>query len=200
MNILLINGGQKFGHSAGQLNRTLHDIALAHLATLGHQVKETQIEEGYDINEEIEKFIWADTIIYQMPGWWMMMPWKVKKYMDEVYTYGHGKLYENDGRTCHDPSKQYGSGGLLQGKQYMIAPPISNSFFRLGSVAASGTAPLPYNMTETASKIPPDTTNGIICETPVMRCWRVFFNICTSSFIVILLSAAWPVTELMLQP
>ena len=55
MNILLINGGQKFGHSAGQLNRTLHDIALAHLATLGHQVKETQIEEGYDINEEIEK-------------------------------------------------------------------------------------------------------------------------------------------------
>ena len=54
MNILLINGGQKFGHSAGQLNRTLHDIALAHLATLGHQVKETQIEEGYDINEEIE--------------------------------------------------------------------------------------------------------------------------------------------------
>lgn len=121
MNILLINGGQKFGHSAGQLNRTLHDIALAHLATLGHQVKETQIEEGYDINEEIEKFIWADTIIYQMPGWWMMMPWKVKKYMDEVYTYGHGKLYENDGRTRHDPSKQYGSGGLLQGKQYMIS-------------------------------------------------------------------------------
>lgn len=56
-----------------------------------------------------------------VPGWWMMMPWKVKKYMDEVYTYGHGKLYENDGRTRHDPSKQYGSGGLLQGKQYMIS-------------------------------------------------------------------------------
>ncbi|TBL27362.1 NADPH quinone reductase MdaB, partial [Klebsiella oxytoca] len=68
---------------------------------------------------EIEKFIWADTIIYQMPGWCMMMPWKVKKYMDEVYTYGHGKLYENDGRTRHDPRKHYGSGGLLQGKQYM---------------------------------------------------------------------------------
>ena len=41
--------------------------------------------------------------------------------MDEVYTYGHGKLYENDGRTRHDPSKQYGSRGLLQGKQYMIS-------------------------------------------------------------------------------
>ncbi len=34
------------------------------------------------------------------------------------------------------------------------------SFFRLGSVAASGTAPLPYNMTETASRIPPETTKG----------------------------------------
>ncbi|MCK9782882.1 MULTISPECIES: NAD(P)H-dependent oxidoreductase [Enterobacterales] len=121
MNILLINGGQNFGHSAGRLNRTLHDIASEHLVTLGHSVKETQIEEGYDIEEEIEKFLWADTIVYQMPGWWMMMPWKVKKYMDDVYTLGHGKLYENDGRTRRDPKKQYGTGGLLQGKQYMIS-------------------------------------------------------------------------------
>ncbi|EEG86243.1 modulator of drug activity B-like family protein [Proteus penneri ATCC 35198] len=56
MNILLINGGQKFGHSAGQLNRTLHDVATEHLVTLGHGVKETQIEEGYDIDDEIENF------------------------------------------------------------------------------------------------------------------------------------------------
>lgn len=42
----LINGGQKFGHSAGQLNRTLHDIALAHLATLGHQVKKHKLKKA----------------------------------------------------------------------------------------------------------------------------------------------------------
>ncbi len=51
-----------------------------------------------------------------MSGWWMMMPWMVKKYMDDVYTLGHGHLYANDGRTRQNPSKQYGTGGLLNGK------------------------------------------------------------------------------------
>lgn len=121
MNILLINGGQVFGHSAGQLNRTLHDIAAEHLTAYGHNIRETQVDEGYNIDEEINKFMWADAIVYQMPGWWMMMPWKVKKYMDDIYTTGHGKLYENDGRTRRDPKKQYGTGGLLQGKKYMLS-------------------------------------------------------------------------------
>lgn len=121
MNILLINGGQVFGHSAGQLNRTLHDIAAEHLTTSGHNIQETQVDEGYNIDGEINKFMWADVIVYQMPGWWMMMPWKVKKYMDDIYTTGHGKLYENDGRTRRDPKKQYGTGGLLQGKKYMLS-------------------------------------------------------------------------------
>lgn len=121
MNILLINGGQVFGHSAGQLNRTLHDIAAEHLTTSGHNIQETQVDEGYNIDEEINKFMWADVIVYQMPSWWMMMPWKVKKYMDDIYTTGHGKLYENDGRTRRDPKKQYGTGGLLQGKKYMLS-------------------------------------------------------------------------------
>ncbi|GAA0341254.1 NAD(P)H-dependent oxidoreductase [Morganella psychrotolerans] len=121
MNILLINGGQVFGHSSGQLNRTLHDIASAHLTASGHNIKETQVDEGYNTDEEINKFIWADVIVYQMPGWWMMMPWKVKKYMDDIYTAGHGELYENDGRTRRDPKKQYGTGGLLQGKKYMLS-------------------------------------------------------------------------------
>lgn len=38
-----------------------------------------------------------------------------------VYTAGKGKLWENDGRSRSDPSKKYGSGGLSQGKKYMIS-------------------------------------------------------------------------------
>ncbi|UNH43590.1 NAD(P)H-dependent oxidoreductase [Moellerella wisconsensis] len=121
MNILLINGGHQFGHSGGQLNRTLHEVACNQLAELGHTIKMTDIEHGYQVEEEVEKFLWAEAIIYQMPGWWMMMPWQVKKYMDEVYTAGHSKLYESDGRTRKDPSKQYGSGGLLQGRKYLLS-------------------------------------------------------------------------------
>lgn len=119
--ILLINGGHHFGHSGGKLNDTLHETACKHLASLGHDIQETQIKQGYDAHAEVKKILWAETVIYQMPGWWMMMPWQVKKYMDEVYTEGHGSLYESDGRTRSNPDKQYGTGGLLQGRQYMLS-------------------------------------------------------------------------------
>ncbi|TWI54964.1 modulator of drug activity B [Pseudomonas duriflava] len=121
MNILLINGGKAFAHSGGRYNDTLHTMAVGHLSELGHTVKETRIEDGYDVEAEVQKYLWADAIIYQMPGWWMGAPWTVKKYLDEVLTAGHGSLYANDGRTRSDPSKQYGSGGLLQGRRYMLS-------------------------------------------------------------------------------
>ena len=56
-----------------------------------------------------------------MPGWWMGAPWTVKQYLDEVFTAGHGSLYANDGRTRSDASQKCGSGGLIQGKQYMLS-------------------------------------------------------------------------------
>ncbi|VFS38584.1 modulator of drug activity B [Escherichia coli] len=51
----------------------------------------------------------------------MGAPWTVKKYIDDVFTEGHGTLYASDGRTRKDPSKKYGSGGLVQGKKYMLS-------------------------------------------------------------------------------
>ena len=41
--------------------------------------------------------------------------------MDDVFTEGHGSLYASDGRTRSDASKKYGSGGLVQGKKYMLS-------------------------------------------------------------------------------
>ncbi|MCW1936429.1 NAD(P)H-dependent oxidoreductase [Pseudomonas sp. MDMC_285] len=119
--ILLLNGGKAFAHSHGQYNTTLHDAALAFLDRAVFDVKTTFIDGGYDVEEEVQKFLWADVVIYQMPGWWMGAPWTVKKYLDEVFTAGHGSLYANDGRTRSDASQKYGSGGLIQGKQYMLS-------------------------------------------------------------------------------
>lgn len=119
--VLLLNGGKEFAHSEGRYNATLHDAALALLDRAGCDLRQTQISAGYDIAEEVEKFLWADLIIYQMPGWWMGAPWTVKKYMDEVFTAGHGSLYASDGRTRSDASQKYGSGGLIQGKQYLLS-------------------------------------------------------------------------------
>ncbi|MCO7264105.1 NAD(P)H-dependent oxidoreductase [Dickeya zeae] len=120
-NVLIINAGKAFGHSKGELNRTLTDVAATFLRDKGRQVRVTTVDEGYDIEQEVQNILWADTIIYQMPGWWMGAPWTLKKYIDDVFTAGHGSLYDSDGRTRADASKKYGSGGLLQGKHYLLS-------------------------------------------------------------------------------
>jgi len=111
MNILLLDGRKEFGHSHGELNHTLHKKAKEVLTALGHNVQETVINAGYDVEAEIEKFLWMDAV------WWMHEPWTVKKYIDEVLTAGHGKLYHSDGRHRVNPIEGYGTGGLLQGKK-----------------------------------------------------------------------------------
>ena len=120
-NILLVNGAKTFAHSNGQLNDTLTELAQEVLSGLGHHVQVTRAESDYDAKAEVKKYLWADTVIYQMPGWWMGAPWTVKKYMDDVFTEGHGSLYANDGRTRSDASKKYGSGGLISNKNYMLS-------------------------------------------------------------------------------
>ena len=121
MNILIIDAGINFAHSNGQLNHYLANFMKENLENIGHSVRMTELETGYDLYEEVEKILWADAVIYQQPAWWMGAPWQLKKYMDEVFTQGAGKLYANDGRTRSDASRKYGSGGLLQGKRYMIS-------------------------------------------------------------------------------
>ncbi|GEM_PF-4027 len=120
-NILIINGAKKFAHSNGQLNDTLTEVADGFLRDAGHDVKVVRTDGEYDIQAEVQNFLWADVVIWQMPGWWMGAPWTVKKYMDDVFTEGHGALYASDGRTRSDASKKYGSGGLIQGKKYMLS-------------------------------------------------------------------------------
>lgn len=120
-NILIINGAKSFLISKGELNNMFSTLAFDHLTRLGHNVLTTVVDSEYSIDEEIQKFANSDIIIYQMPAWWMGEPWTVKRYIDEVFTIGHGVLYANDGRSRSDASKKYGSGGLLNGKKYMLS-------------------------------------------------------------------------------
>lgn len=77
-NILIINGAKKFAHSNGQLNDTLTEVAESYLRDAGHDVKSVRAESEYDVKEEVQNFLWADVVIWQMPGWWMGAPWTVK--------------------------------------------------------------------------------------------------------------------------
>ena len=121
LNILIINGAKKFAHSNGELNDTLTILAQQVLVELGHTVQISRADSNYNIQQEIQKYIWADVVIYQMPGWWMGAPWTVKKYIDDIFTEGHGTLYVSDGRSRSDTSKKYGSGGLIHDKKYMLS-------------------------------------------------------------------------------
>lgn len=121
--ILVINGGKTFAHSGGRLNTTLTEWDSEFFTPEnGFELKITHVgEENYDANEEVEKFVWADVVIYHFPIWWMYLPFSLKGYFDKVLTAGHRKgLYYSDGRKASNPERNYGTGGLMQGTRYLV--------------------------------------------------------------------------------
>jgi len=130
MKILIINTHLNYpGWSEGRLNLTFMDAAKAFFTErrqpkLGvPTVVETFVERGYKPEEEVQKHATADLVILQTPVNWFGAPWIYKKYVDEVFNAGLTSkvLLEGDGRTRKDPSKQYGTGGKMQGRTFMIS-------------------------------------------------------------------------------
>ena len=123
-NVLIINAHQFYESiSTGSLNKTIAGVIQEEMEMRGYAVRQTEIEQGYDIEAEVHKHVWADLIILQSPVYWFGMPWIYKKYVDEVFMAGMflKSFLTGDGRTRDDPSKQYGSGGKMQGKKYMLS-------------------------------------------------------------------------------
>ena len=87
--VLLLTLHQKYdGIANGNLTRNLIYEARSFFAASGYEIKETVIEDGYDVSEELEKFKWADLFFVQSPVYWMGLPWLGKKYIDEVFSGG----------------------------------------------------------------------------------------------------------------
>lgn len=120
--IFIINGGQKFGHSGGKFNETIAKETLEFFKNNSNfEVKTTDINDDYDAAEEVDKFVWADVIVYHTPIWWFQLPHGFKKYIDVVFTEGHEKgIYHNDGRSASNPAINYGTGGMLHGRKYLL--------------------------------------------------------------------------------
>ena len=120
--IFIINGGQKFGHSGGRFNETISNETLNFFKNnTAFEIKTTNINDEYNPVAEVEKFVWADVIIYHTPIWWFQLPHGFKKYIDDVFTEGHDKgIYKSDGRTSENPTINYGTGGMLHGRKYML--------------------------------------------------------------------------------
>lgn len=120
--IFIINGGQKFGHSGGKFNETISQETLNFFQNnTAFEVKTTDINHEYNPAEEVEKFVWADVIIYHTPIWWFQLPHGFKQYIDVVFTEGHASgIYKSDGRSSENPAINYGTGGMLHGRKYML--------------------------------------------------------------------------------
>ncbi len=121
-NVLIINAHHKYPFSEGRLNGSLVQMADELLSARGHETRVVTIDEGWTVETELANHQWADVIILQTPVNWMGVPWTFKKYMDEVYTAGmDGALCEGDGRHREAPKKNYGAGGTLTGKKYLLS-------------------------------------------------------------------------------
>lgn len=110
MKFFVLNGHKYYPFAKGLLNATLFN-KIAEILSPHGEVMTTIIENGYDADEEIEKFKQTDFIIFQTPMNWFSVPWIFKKYIDEIYRYGE----------FYSGSEQYGRGGLLKGKKYMFS-------------------------------------------------------------------------------
>ncbi|TDX83224.1 NAD(P)H-dependent oxidoreductase [Epilithonimonas xixisoli] len=121
--VLLINTHLKYPNwSEGLLNDAFHQKAKEFFLFKGFEVLETKVEDGYDAEKEVGKHLEADFIILQTPINWFGAPWIYKKYVDEVFNAGlqDARFLSGDGRTREDLAKQYGTGGNMLGKKFMI--------------------------------------------------------------------------------
>lgn len=121
--VLLINTHLTYPNwTEGNLNNSFFQIAKDFFIKQSYEILETTVEDGYQAEEEEKKHLEADIIILQMPVNWFGAPWIYKKYIDEVFNSGlkNKTFLTGDGRSKDDPTKQYGTGGLLKGKKFMI--------------------------------------------------------------------------------
>ena len=120
-NIFIINGGQTFAHSGGSFNKTITNWTKEVLENEKFEIRISNVNDDFDAFEEAENFKWADIIVYHFPIWWFQVPNRLKFYIDEVFTAGHNNgIYKNDGRSRVNPAINYGTGGLMNGKQYFV--------------------------------------------------------------------------------
>lgn len=121
--VLLINAHLTYPNwTEGALNDAFYQEAKHFFTTQSYEILETVIENGYQPDEEEKKHLDADIVILQMPVNWFGAPWIYKKYVDEVFNSGlfSKKFLSGDGRTRQDATRQYGTGGNMQGKKFMI--------------------------------------------------------------------------------
>jgi len=112
MKTLVVTAGYSLFDAKGQLNSYLAYLTEKILTEKGHKIKISDTtKDTWDVDREVEKLLWAETIIYIMPIMWFNMPAPMVRWLDEVLLYGKTFLITDE----------YGEGGQVPANNFMIA-------------------------------------------------------------------------------
>ena len=111
MKILIVTAGYSIFDAKGHLNSFLAYLTEKNLSEKGHKVKISDVcKDTLDVNREVEKLLWAETIIYITPIMWFSMPAPMVNWLDKVL------LYEK----TFVITEKYGEGGQVPANSFMI--------------------------------------------------------------------------------
>lgn len=111
MNILIVTAGYSIFDAKGQLNGFLAHLTEKNLSEKNHKVKYSDVtKDTWDVDREVAKLLWAETIIYVMPIMWFNMPAPMVKWLDEVLLYEKTFII----------TEEYGEGGQIPADNFMI--------------------------------------------------------------------------------
>ncbi len=111
MKTLLVTAGYSIFDAKGQLNGFLSYLTETHLTKKGHEVKISDVtKDTWDVDREVAKLLWADTIIYIMPIMWFNMPAPLVKWLAQVLLYKKTFII----------TEEYGEGGQVPADKFMI--------------------------------------------------------------------------------
>lgn len=120
--VLILNGHQPFPSSRGALNAAMTSRIETFVTAQGHEAETVATAGAFNPDVEVDRLLAADVIVKQFPVNSMGPPWSFKRYLDEVFTAGmDGRLSKGDGRSRSDPKRNYGSGGLMAPRAYMLS-------------------------------------------------------------------------------
>ena len=111
MKILLVTAGYSLFDAKGTLNGFLAYLTEKELTEMGHEIKISDtIKDSWDTDREVEKLLWADTIIYVTPIMWFNMPAPMVEWFDKVLLYKKTFIITD----------KYGEGGQVPADNFMI--------------------------------------------------------------------------------
>jgi len=111
MKVLIVAAGYSIFDARAQLNGFLAYLTEKFFLDNKHEVKISDVsKDSLNIEREITKLLWAETIIYITPLMWFNMPFPLVKWLDEVLVYNKTFVITDE----------YGEGGLVPADKFMI--------------------------------------------------------------------------------